>query len=217
MMASRDNIKRSFSASKEDFCRLCRLLHDRHLVSGVGGNVSARSGSHILLTPSGCSLGHVERHMISVVNDEGLLIEGRKATKEAHMHMGILRERLDVNVVLHLHGPYIIAASTMLNPGPSALPAITPGFVHLAHPLPMLPFLVPGTEALAKAVAMELSDDGKSAVLLQNHGLITVGKGFEDALNIAEEIDEAAKVFVLTGGRACPITARDAVKIKSLI
>ena len=46
--------------SKEEFCRFCSLLYDRHLVAGVGGNVSARSNDHIFLTPSGFSLRDVE-------------------------------------------------------------------------------------------------------------------------------------------------------------
>ena len=82
------------------------------------------------------------------------------------------------------------------------LPPVTPGFVHYAYPLPMIPFMVPGTEELAHTVAKALSFKGCRAVLLQNHGLVTIGKDFEEALNIAEEIDEAALIMVLTAGKA---------------
>ncbi len=215
-MASKDDQRDDFSASKEEFCRFCHLLYERHLAAGVGGNIAARSGNRVLLTPTNYSLRDLHPDTVSVVNEKGLLMEGDKPTKEANMHLRILRERPDINVVFHLHGPHIIAASTMFEPGPSTLPAITPGFVYYAYPLSLLPFMVPGTGDLAKAVTQELSGKGAYAVLLKNHGLITVGKSFEEALNIAEEIDEAARVYVLTGGKAPPIPAENIGQIKSL-
>lgn len=57
--------------SKEEFCRFCHLLYERHLVAGVGGNVSARSNDHIFLTPSGFSLRDVDTETVIVVNGKG--------------------------------------------------------------------------------------------------------------------------------------------------
>jgi len=215
-MASRDDERDDFSASKEEFCIFCHLLYERHLAAGVGGNIAARSGNRILLTPTDYSLRDLHPDTVSVISEKGLLVEGEKPTKEANMHLGILWERPDINVVFHLHGPHIIAASTMFEPGPSTLPALTPGFVYYAYPLPMIPFMVPGSADLAKAVTQELSGKGAYAILLKNHGLVTVGKSFEEALNVAEEIDEAARVYLLTGGKAPPIPAENIGRIKSL-
>jgi len=118
------------------------------------------------------------------------------------MHLEVLRKKPDINVVCHVHGAYIIAASAMLSPGPSSLPPFTPGFVFYAYPLPMLPFIVPGTRELAEAVVEELSTRARGALLLQNHGLITIGRDFEETLNLAEEINEAAQIFVLGSAKA---------------
>lgn len=207
---------RSFTASRKDFCEFCRLLYDRHLVTGVGGNVAARSGNRIFLTPTGCSLRALKPERIAVVNGEGRLLEGDPPTTESHIHMETLRARPDINVVIHLHGAYLIAVSTLLNPGPNALPPLTPGFVYYAYPLPMIPFMVPGTKKLSSSVSTELTIKKGCTVLLQNHGLITAGKDFSEALNIAEEIDEAARVYILTRGRATRISDKDIVKIKAL-
>lgn len=208
--------KGDFSPSREDFCRFCRILYERHLATGVGGNVAARSGNRIWLTPSGYSLRDVQPKDIAVVDAHGVLFQGPIPTKEAALHLGVLGVRPDINVVFHLHGPYIIAASTMLEPGSTTLPALTPGFVYYAYPLKMLPFAVPGSADLAKGVTEVLSDKGIWAVLLKNHGLVTIGEDFREALNIAEEIDEAARVYVLTGGKGPPIPREDIDRIRSL-
>jgi len=205
-----------YSPSREDFCRFCHLLYERHLAAGVGGNVAARCGNRIWLTPAGYSLRDVQPEIVAVVDPKGFLIEGEIPTKEADMHLGILRSRPEINVVFHLHGPYIIAASTMLDPGSSTLPALTPGFVYYAYPLPMLPFMVPGSPDLEAGVTQALSRQGACAVLLQNHGLVTAGKDFCEALNIAEEIDEAARVYVLTGGKAPSISGENIKSIRTI-
>ena len=71
-------------------------------------------------------------------------------------------------------------------------------------------------EKLADAVENAFKDRLCRAVLLQNHGLITIGENFDQALNLAEEIDEAAKIFLLTGGRAKPIGREDIDRIKAI-
>ena len=207
---------RSFTATRKDFCEFCRLLYDRHLVTGVGGNVAARSGNRIFLTPTGCSLREVRPERIAVVNGEGRLLQGDPPTTESHIHMETLRARPEINVVVHLHGAYLIAVSTLLDPGPNTLPPLTPGFVYYAYPLPMISFMVPGTKRLASTVFTELITQKGCAVLLQNHGLITAGKDFPEALNIAEEIDEAARIYILTRGRATRISDKDIAEIKAL-
>jgi ribulose-5-phosphate 4-epimerase/fuculose-1-phosphate aldolase len=69
----------------------------------------------------------------------------------------------------------------------------------------MIPFMVPGSDELAHTVVASLSFEASRAVLLQNHGLVTLGEDFEEALNIAEEVDEAARIMVLTAGKASTI------------
>jgi len=201
-LTARDNTMNRNSFSKDDFCRSCRLLYDRRLVTGSGGNLSLRIKEKIYLTPSGYSLRDMQPDIVVTVNGEGIVLEGGRPTMEAEMHLGVLRARPDINAVCHVHGAYIIAASTMLSPAPDSLPPLTPGFVHHAYPLPMIPFMAPGTRMLAQAVTRELSKGKHKALLLQNHGLVTVGEDLHEALNVAEEIDDAARIYVLTGGKA---------------
>jgi ribulose-5-phosphate 4-epimerase/fuculose-1-phosphate aldolase len=200
--------------SKEDFCLFCRLLYDRHLVTGVGGNVSARVGDKFFITPSGYSLRGLNPDMVVILDQKQRVLEGGVPTKDMEVHMGILGVRPDISVVCHVHGAVIIAASTLLDPGPDALPPITPGFAYFAHPLTMAPFRVPGTREFARASTEQFSHPTCCALLLQNHGLVTVGENFEEAINIAEEIDEAARIYLMTDGKAKAISEEDVRKIK---
>jgi ribulose-5-phosphate 4-epimerase/fuculose-1-phosphate aldolase len=188
--------------SRETFSRFCRLLYDRHLVTGVGGNVSARTGKHFFMTPSGVSLRDIRPTIVVVVDQKGNVLSGEAPSRDMGLHLAVLRKRPDVNVVCHIHNAHIIAASAILAPGPDSLPPLTPGFVFYAHPLPMLPFMLPGSHELAEAAAKELSPRTRPALLLQNHGLITVGNNLPHAVNVAEEVEEAARILVLTRGTA---------------
>ena len=200
--------------SKEDFCLFCRLLYDRHLVTGVGGNVSARIGDKFFITPSGHSLRGLNPNLLVTLDKKGRVLEGAVPTKDVRVHMGILGIRPDINVVCHVHGAFIIAASALMEPGPDVLPPITPGFTYFAHPLTMVPFRVPGTEEFARTTTEQFSHPKCRALLLQNHGLMAVGENFEEAVNIAEEIDEAARIYLMTDGKAKAISLEDVRKIK---
>ena len=200
--------------SKEEFCFFCRLLYDRHLVTGVGGNVSARVGDKIIITPSGFSLRGLRPDMLVTVDEVGSVLDEGTPTKDVGVHLGILGIRPDTTVVCHVHGASIIAASALMDPGPDTLPPVTPGFAYFAHPLTMIPFMVPGTKGFVKACIEQFSNSACRALLLQNHGLVTVGENFEEAVNIAEEIDEAARVYLFTKGRARAISAENVRKIK---
>jgi L-fuculose-phosphate aldolase len=208
--------KKSVRLSKTDFCRFCRLLYERDLVSGSGGNLSARVGDKIFVTPSGCSFRNLKPERVVTVDPRGEVLDGAEPTKDVAMHLGIMEKRSKIGVVCHVHGASIIAATTLLTPGPDVLPPLTPGFVYFVHPLAMLPFLVPGSKALAQAATEKFRDPGCAALLLQNHGLVTVGGDFEEALNLAEEVEEATRIYVLTNGKAREIPEEGVKEIKKI-
>lgn len=201
-------------ASKKTFCRQCRLMYDRRLVCGSGGNLAVRKGACILLSPTGHSLRALQPEQVAVTDDEGRVIGGLRPTREAGMHLAVLRARPDVLAVCHTHGAALIAVASILSPGEQSLPPITPGFTLCAHPLPLIPYLTPGSNELSAAVADILGGAGRQAVLLQNHGLVTVGRDFDEAFNIAEEVEEAAHAYLLAGGNARFLTSADLDRLR---
>lgn len=198
------------------FVSYCRLLYDKGYVRGVGGNLSLRLDDVIIITPTGVSLRDVNDENVVIIKEDGNVIRGETPTKDAGFHLGILKIRREINCVCHVHGECIISASVLLSPGENSLPPITPGFVYLAYPLPMIPFMVPGSEELVDVVTGYFSRKEINALLLQNHGLITTGRDFYEAMNILEEIDEAARIFILTSGRGSTITKEQISGIKRL-
>ncbi len=202
--------------TRASFASFCRLLYERHLVSGVGGNVSARLGDKFLTTPSGICLRDMTQDTVVTVDSRGKSYQETPPSKEFPMHHRIFKVRSNVHVVCHVHSAHIVAVSTLLKPGPNSLPPMTPGFVYLAHPLALIPFHVPGSSELADIVEHHFSDKKQKALLLQNHGLITTGGTMVEALNIAEEIDEAAHVYVLTSGRGTLIPEKDVHSIQDM-
>ncbi|MDY7037938.1 MAG: class II aldolase/adducin family protein [Thermodesulfobacteriota bacterium] len=201
--------------SEEDFCLFCSLLYKRHLVTGVGGNLSIRVGDRIFMTPTGYSLRNLTPNRLVTVNKKGRVLGKGIPTKDMDLHLGILGKRPEINVVCHVHGAFIISASALMDPGHDTLPPVTPGFVYFAYPLKMISFAVPGTKEFVNAAVEHFVNPESRALLLQNHGLVTVAENFDTALNIAEEIDEAARVYVLTNGRAQCVPVEDVSNIRS--
>ncbi|MFH0965747.1 MAG: class II aldolase/adducin family protein [Planctomycetota bacterium] len=190
---------------------LCGRLYDRRLVSGVGGNAAARCGEGLLVTETGVSLAEVTPESFVYLDAEGRSRDGRRPSKEAQLHRAILSRRPAANVVAHTHAAYTCALSAIARPGRDVLPPLTPGFAYFAWPLPMVEFELPGSQELTDAVAGNLPD--KNAILLASHGLVTWGASCRETLIITEEIEEAAKVFIITGGRARAIPDDQARRI----
>jgi len=203
----------------ETFAAFCRALYERELVVGAGGNVALKTGGKVLVTPSGYSLRALTAAQLIEVDLDGNVLSappGTRPSKELRMHLEIFKARPDVRLVCHVHGTYITAATTLLQVGGNVMPAYTPALCFYAYPLAMLPFFVPGTAELAEAVGKAFRDGPptRSSILLKNHGLITVGADFTSVLNVTEEVDDAARIFILTHGKGDVIPDETIPKIK---
>jgi ribulose-5-phosphate 4-epimerase/fuculose-1-phosphate aldolase len=182
------------------------------MVSSSGGNVSVRDGDCVFVTPSGKSLGRLTPEIIVRTDRSGEATGRGRPSKEIFLHCAVYHAKPDVTAVVHVHSPFAIAVSCLAPPGgDSVLPPMTPGYVIRVGNLPMVEYLRPGSPALAESAA-RLATRNK-AILLQNHGLITSGKDLEEAINLAEEVEENAKIFILTGGKGRSLNQREVAEI----
>ncbi|MCI0348914.1 MAG: aldolase, partial [Acidobacteriales bacterium] len=174
----------------------CRSLFERGYSCGSSGNLSVRLDDGVLMTPTKTCLGRLDPARISKISSNGELLSGDKPSKEAFLHLAWYRSRPEERAVVHLHSTYSVAVSCMANLDPSeVLPPITAYYVMSVGHLPLVPYFPPGDRRLAEEV--EQIARSYRAVLLANHGPVVGGPSLEAAVCAAEELEEAAKLYLL--------------------
>lgn len=160
------------------------------LVVGPGGNMSAREGDHAYLSPSGFSLAELsEDDYVTVEIESGEVVKGhRRPTSETPLHLECYRKRDDVKAVIHAHPPI----ATGLVTGGAEIKAMTPDFVAYVGKVITLPYIVPAGDELAEAVGKAISRC--NAIMMVNHGAITVGANLKEAFIKMEVLEDSAKL-----------------------
>ena len=165
------------------------------VVHGTAGNMSIRDPDTglIAISPSGMLYPAVTPADVVIVDVSSEVRNGtRKPSSETPMHTMIYRERPDVRAIVHTHSHYSTVVSTIR----SELPAILTEVCLVVGPrVPVTRYGLTGMADIGRSVLEVLPDDGR-AVILKNHGLIAFGQDFDDALTIAEIVEEAARVYV---------------------
>lgn len=175
-------------------------LVDAGLSPGSSGNISARAGEDVLLTPTGSSLDRLDPDQLTVLRLDGTPLRGPRPSKEYPLHLAFYRRSPHTSAVVHVHSPYAAAASLL--PAwheHSALPPLTPYFVMRVGQAPLIPYAAPGDADQARLI--ERHRASFRAVLLQNHGPVTSGTTIDEAVDATIELEEASRLAILTAGQ----------------
>lgn len=178
-------------ALRRRMAEIMRAMDDKGLNRGTSGNVSARCGEAMLVTPSGVPAAHLTaEHMVLVQPDGSTAPGSLKPSSEWRMHQGLLDRRPDVGAVVHCHSRHatILACANKPIPAVHYMVAVSGG-----TSVPVAPYATFGSTELAEIVVEVL--DGRYAALMANHGQIVVAPNLDYALAIAEEIEEQAAVY----------------------
>ncbi|HEY4191180.1 MAG TPA: aldolase [Mesorhizobium sp.] len=176
-----------------------RSIFERGLTSGSSGNISVRLDDRFLMTPTNSCLGFLEADKMSLLDSNGTLLSGDKPTKELPLHFAFYRSRPAAKAVVHLHSTYATALSCLEDVDCNdAIPAITPYVVMRVGNVPVLPYTKPGAKDAEPMIFAKAADH--AAILLGNHGPVVAGRSLEDAVFIMEELEEAAKLIMITRG-----------------
>jgi L-fuculose-phosphate aldolase len=168
-------------------------LDRRGLIASNDGNLSVReTDDTILVTAAGSRKGYIRDEEIIRVDLEGRLRYGTfRPSSEVAMHLGIYRQRWDVCAVVHAHPPAATAFAVARFPlDHLALPEL----VLSLGKIPLAPFARPGTERMGEQVAALIGTH--DAVLLANHGAVTVGPDLEEAYFRMERLEHAARILI---------------------
>ena len=162
------------------------------------GNLSWRIGDEVLVSGTGSWVPTLPKEKVAVCRLEtGEVLNGVKPSMESGFHLGVLRERPDVNVVFHFQSCYATAVACMKNiPSDFNVTAEIP--CHVGAEIPVVPYYRPGSPELAAAVIAAMKEH--NSILLQKHGQVVCGENFEQVFERATFFEMACRIIVLSGG-----------------
>lgn len=201
------------NAARDAIAKRGQMFRGAGLTPGSSGNISIRLEDGILVTPTNSRLGELEPLDISKLDFEGRLLSGKPASKEAYLHLKMLKERPSDTAVVHLHSTHSVAVSCMggLN-AENALPPLTAYYIMRVGTLPLLPYYPPGDPELVDVVAKFATRH--HALLLSNHGPVVSGSDLNVASCAIEEIEETAKLHMLLENHETrPLTVKQVADI----
>ncbi len=183
---------------KAEICRIGKEMDKSGLALFLGvyapGNLSARTpgSDRVLVTPSGLPKGSLTSKDIVTVDLSGKRIDGRlRPSIETPMHCSIYRRRPDVSGIVHAHSPMTMAFA-ITN---SKIPVTTIELAGVSGgAVPVAKYATAATEELGEVTAEALGLG--NAVLMQNHGLVAVGRTLDEAFNNALSVEYTAMVNI---------------------
>ena len=174
-------------------------LYDRGLTSAGGGNVSMRLPDGLMaVTPSGGDKGALDPDSILVVDiADGSIVHGDgRASMECSMHRLAYQRHGSVMAIVHSHPFHASLFSALEEDIDTSL--LAEDYLLLGNVV-KAPYALMGTQALAENVSVAL--DGHFAVLLENHGALTVGKDLLQAFERMEVLERAARMTLVLSGK----------------
>lgn len=192
---------------RELICELNKELPKEGLVTMTSGNVSGRDpeSGYVVIKPSGVSFEALTPEKMSVVDLQGNVVESELAPSvDTPTHLVIYRKMPHINGVVHTHSNYATSFAALGEPIPAVLTAIADEF---GGPIPCGPYCEIGEEQIGEAVVAHIGHS--PAILLQNHGVFTVGPTPQAAVKAAVMVEDVAKTVHLAMLRGKPIPIPD--------
>ncbi|MFE7132926.1 class II aldolase/adducin family protein [Streptomyces sp. NPDC057638] len=161
------------------------------LVVGTSGNVSARVGDLVLVTPSGVPYDRLTPGDALAVDLDGNRVLGHlEPTSELPLHLAVYRHT-DARAVVHTHAVHATAVSTLV----TEVPPIHYMTADLGGPVRVAPYARYGSEALADGMLDALAD--RRACLLRNHGTVAYGGGLDQAYDRTAQLEWMCRLWLL--------------------
>lgn len=179
----------------EDFVNACHRVADYGLIRCSSGNLSYRLDENLaILSASGSWLADINSEQLAICTiDDAQCINDKKPTVESMFHLQTLKQRQDINVVLHFQSPFATAIACG-NPEDYNFNVIMEIPYYIGPPA-VVEYLPPGSQELADAVTSALKDH--NLAILRNHGLVIVGKDFNDVIQKACFFELACRILLV--------------------
>ena len=181
-------------ALRAEVLAVSQQMYRLGLVTLTSGNISGLDADSklVAITPSGVPYDDMSPEDISVVKLDGTIVEGKyRPSSETPMHTMMYRERPNTGGVCHTHSLYATGFAIVKR----EIPIICTASMALGGTIPVADFAFPGTEAVGLSALTALQKGCRQAVLLQNHGLLTVGSTLGKAFGNAIKAEETAHTY----------------------
>ena len=196
----------SFDDVRAEVARLHQELVRNNLVVWTGGNVSARIPGEDLfvIKPSGVGYDDLTPENMVLCDLDGNVIEGSSPSSDTAAHAYVYRHMPSVNGVVHTHSTYATAWAARGETIPCVLTAMADEF---GGDIPIGPFAIIGDESIGKGIVATLTGHRSPAVLMQNHGVFTIGDSAKSAVKAAVMVEDVARTVHVArqGGALIPI------------
>ena len=190
-----------------DVVAACRALRREGLVVGTAGNVSARDGELVAISPSGLDYDDLTPELVGVHDLAGEAVEARLApSSELELHLLVYRTAA-ARAVVHTHAPASTALATVVD----ELPAAHYYVAMFGGPVRVAPYARFGTPQLAANVAAALA--GRTAALMGNHGAVVTGSAVRQALDRARYLEYLCEVHLRALATGLPVRTLPAEEI----
>lgn len=169
-----------------------KKMINEHLTTGTGGNISIYDPEtgNMAISPSGIDYFKTKPEDVVIMKLDGTIVEGnRKPSSENGMHRALYLKKPEARACVHTHSMFATVLATLNMPIKSVNYILADTG---ASEVPVAPYATFGTPELASVVAETIGDC--NACLLENHGLITVGKNVDSAFSLARECEFIAEI-----------------------
>ena len=198
-------------ALRAEICRVGASLHARGYVHATAGNISVRTDSGFLITPTDACLGQLDPARLAEIDTDGTQTSGDRASKTLVLHRRIYDAAPEARCVIHTHSTHLVALSlTGVWSADDIVPPITPYYVMKVGHVPLIPYHRPGDPAVGDVVAQRIAamrDKGTPirAVMLDRLGPNVWHTTLAEAGAVLEELEETARLWLMA--RPAPLTA----------
>jgi L-fuculose-phosphate aldolase len=202
---------------RKEIISINRACVDHGLMRSSDGNISSRlDNERFLMSPSGMYKKRMKPKHLLIVNWEGEKVKGKRdlqPSSEILLHLEAYRQREDIRAVLHAHPPFSTALTIAGIPFPTN---IIPEVLIALGEVPTASYATPGTQDLALSIREPIMTH--NAILLGNHGSLTVGETLEDALIALERMEHAAHLYYLAYnlGKVIPLPEAEIKRLNDM-
>ncbi len=197
----------SEASLRREIVDCCRQMNADGLNQGTSGNISARSGQRMLITPSGVAYEAMTPEMIAVMPlaaEDGTWKGPARPSSEWRFHLDLMRARPEIGAIVHAHAPHATALAIARKPVPAVhymIAAFGGADIRVAD------YATFGTAELSRNVLAAMN--GRMACLMANHGMLAAGRSLDHAMRLAVELEALARQYVLALQIGGPVLLSD--------